>query len=328
MSAIEAEPVRATWQTELAQAIRDPQELIAALDLPTPLLAESEAGAKQFRVFVPRPFLSRMEPGNPADPLLRQVLPLVEEGHRVPGYGLDPLEELAATKEPGLLQKYSGRALLVTTGVCAIHCRYCFRRHFPYTEGALDAALQHIERDNSLEEVLLSGGDPLSLSPGKHQNLVRRLDAIPHLKRLRWHTRLPVVLPSRVNEELTDLFASLRTKPYVVIHANHAAELDASVEASLDRLREAGAILLNQAVLLRGVNDSLETLVDLSKRLVNLGVIPYYLHKLDPVAGAHHFEVGQKRGKELIQAMRAELPGYAVPTFVQELPGAASKVVV
>ena len=233
---------------------------------------------------------------------------------------------------PGLLQKYHGRVLMVTTGACAVHCRYCFRRHFPYAQvpkspAAWQPAIDQVAADSSVEEVILSGGDPLTLVDDHLAELVDRLARIPHLRRLRVHTRLPVVIPERVTDGLLEAITPARLTPIVVIHANHAAELDQRVADALVRLAEAGVLLLNQAVLLRGVNDNPDALVALSQRLIDLRVVPYYLHQLDRVAGAAHFEVPVEQGKRLIAALRAHLPGYAVPRYVQEIPGQPNKVV-
>jgi len=267
-----------------------------------------------------------MKSGDPHDPLLRQVLPLAAEEDDVPGYTADPLDEAAVESAPGLLHKYHGRALLVTTGVCAVHCRYCFRRHYPYEElpggiAAWEPALAAIAGDPSITEVILSGGDPLALSDERLALLAGRLEVIPHVRRLRVHSRLPIVIPERVEDDLLAWFASPRWTPVLVVHANHAAELDEQVAAGLARLAAAGVVLLNQSVLLRGVNDDGQALVELSERLIDCRVTPYYLHQLDRVRGAAHFAVSEARGLELIAELRARLPGYAVPRYVRETPG-------
>ncbi len=283
-----------------------------------------------FPVFVPLPFLSRIRKGDPRDPLLLQVLPSPREDDVVAGFTTDPLMEAEATQSPGLLQKYAGRVLLVATGVCAIHCRYCFRRHFPYEDSPKSLlqwseSLRQIKEDDSIREVILSGGDPLMLVDERLEQLINAINEIPHVKRLRIHTRMPIMIPQRVNERLLTLLKQSRLTAIMVIHANHANELDESVAAALGRLADAGVMLLNQSVLLRGINDNVETLVPLSERLVECRVMPYYLHKNDQVAGTAHFEVSIERGRELIEQMRARLPGYAVPRFVQEIPGELSK---
>lgn len=313
--------------------MRDPAELCRLLALPQEFAERAIAAAGGFPLFVPRGFLARIRPGDPIDPLLRQVLPVAEEFATVAGYSADPVNDAAAKRSPGLLQKYAGRALLITTGTCAVHCRYCFRRHYPYAEApkslaAWEPALAEIGADTSLHEVLLSGGDPLVLVDDFLAQLARRLAGIAHLRRLRIHTRLPVVIPERVCDELLGWLTGSRLTPIVVVHANHAAELDESVSRALGRLVDAGIVVLNQAVLLRGVNDSADALSALCERLVDLRVIPYYLHQLDPVAGAAHFEVPEHEGRALIAELAARLPGYAVPRYVREVPGGTSKTMI
>jgi EF-P beta-lysylation protein EpmB len=274
-----------------------------------------------------------MEPGNPHDPLLRQVLPVAAEGEDHPGFSADPVGDAAAALAPGLLQKYRGRALLVTTPACAIHCRYCFRRHYPYAEGSLSAdggaaAIAGIAADPSLTEVILSGGDPLMLDDAALLVLVKELAVVPHVQRLRIHSRLPVVLPSRITPALCRSLAQANLRVVTVIHANHPRELSDAAGLALDRLRGAGVLLLNQSVLLRGVNDDEDTLCDLSEGLFRRGVLPYYLHLLDAVRGAAHFEVPQRQALALMSALRLRLPGYLVPRLVREEHGAGSKIAV
>jgi len=321
-----------SWRAELRRAVRDPQELCRRLELPAELADRAVDGAGQFPVFVPPSYLARIRPGDPLDPLLRQVLPVAEETAPAPGFLRDPVGDAAATIQPGVLQKYYGRALLITTGACAVHCRYCFRRHFPYQEApqgsaAWDHALAAIRADASIAEVILSGGDPLMLVDRQLAELAERIAAIAHVQRLRIHTRLPIMIPSRVNKALLSWLTGSRLTPLVVVHANHAQELDAEVAAAVHRLRGAGVLVLNQAVLLRGVNDSVDAQLALSRRLIEMGVVPYYLHQLDRVAGAAHFEVPIADGRQMVRLLRTRLPGYAVPSYVQEVPGATSKVV-
>jgi EF-P beta-lysylation protein EpmB len=271
-----------------------------------------------------------MRPGDPADPLLRQVLPIGEELHEAPEFLTDPVNDGAARIAPGLLHKYAGRALMIATGTCAVHCRYCFRRHYPYGEEPrrLDdwqAAFESLRADDSIHEVLLSGGDPLVLSDGRLAALFDELAAIPHLRRVRIHSRLPIVLPDRVTGSLLDVLRGTRLQPVMVVHANHPQEIQDDCAESLRRLVAGGVPTLNQAVLLRGVNDDVESLAGLCESLIDLGVIPYYLHQLDRVQGAAHFEVAEDRGRELIEALHARLPGYAVPRYVREEPGAVGK---
>ena len=301
------------------------------MDLGDEWLPAARAAARLFPLRVPRGFVARMRPRDPRDPLLRQVLPLAEECLAVEGFGADPVGDLSAMVVPGVLHKYHGRVLLTATGACAVHCRYCFRRHFPYAEAnpVVDQwhqALDYIAGDESITEVILSGGDPLSLSDRRLAELTTRLEAIPHLRRLRLHTRLPIVLPERVNDELRDWLGATRLKTAVVVHANHANEVDASVIAALADLKGSGAELLNQSVLLRGVNDSTEALMALSEKLFEAGVLPYYLHLLDKVQGAAHFEVEEVAARRLMAELNRQLPGYLVPRLVREIPGAPGKV--
>lgn len=321
-------PVR--WQQALREAVRDPRELLDLLGLDRLAPRLSDEAMVQFPLRVPRGFVARMRRGDPSDPLLRQVLPLDDEMRPMPGFGLDAVGDGAAKTAPGVLQKYRGRALLVATGSCAIHCRYCFRRHFPYAEetAARDGwreAVDLIRQDASIEEVLLSGGDPLSLSNGKLAELTGALAVIPHLRRLRIHSRLPIVVPERVDDGLLDWLSTLPWPVTLVVHANHANEFDGTVDAALGRLRAAGAHLLNQAVLLRGVNDSVDALGALSERGFAAGVLPYYLHQLDRVAGVAHFEVDDARARALHAGLAAQLSGYLVPRLVREIPGDTGK---
>lgn len=318
------------WQSELADAIDTPEELIAALGLDRALSGPARAASESFRVRVPWSYVRRMRRGDPRDPLLLQVLPLGEELGERPGFVADPLGERAAIAAPALLQKYRGRALLIATPACAVHCRYCFRREFPYGEQADGPrwrdALAHIERDTEIEEIILSGGDPLSLSDARLAQLTGALEPIAHLRRLRVHTRLPIVLPSRVDTGLTNWVARLKWPLVIVVHANHPNEIDAEVRAACAALRGAGATLLNQSVLLAGVNDDAATLAELSRSLFEAGVLPYYLHLLDRVRGVAHFEVEQSRAERIAGELAAALPGYLVPRLVREQAGAPAKV--
>ncbi len=319
------------WQQELARAITDPETLLAATGLGTEWLPAARAAARLFPLRVPRGFVARIRRGDPHDPLLRQVLPLAEECVTASGFAADPVGDAAAMTVPGVLHKYRGRVLLTATGACAVHCRYCFRRHFPYADAnpAVDrwqAALGYIAGDASISEIILSGGDPLTLSDRRLGELTDALAAIPHVQRLRIHTRLPIVLPERVDAGLLAWFGSLRLPGVVVVHVNHANELDAAVKAALARLKDAGVQLLNQSVLLRGVNDSGDALVTLSEALFACGVLPYYLHLLDKVQGAAHFDVPEPTAQAIATDMRGRLPGYLVPRLVRERPGAAAKI--
>lgn len=318
----------ADWRAQLRDCYRDPRQLLADLDIDAGTL--SLAGHSDFPFRVTRAFASRMRRGDAGDALLRQVLPLTAEALEVAGYSADPLHETSHFADGGLIRKYGGRALLMATGACAIHCRYCFRREFPYGESvgnaALSAALAALAADPSLSEVILSGGDPLVLDDAALGSLLNRLAALPHLTRLRIHSRLPVVLPARVTPRLLDLFGNSRLQPVVVIHANHAQEIDDEVRAALAALRRAGVTLLNQAVLLQGVNDNANTLAALSEAVFKAGVLPYYVHVLDRVRGTAHFDTGDQRARHIERELRALLPGYLVPRFVREIPGASSKL--
>ena len=317
------------WRQLWRDSVTDTDELLALLGLQH-LGGHLPAANAGFALRVPRGFVARMRQGDPHDPLLRQVLPLDEEMQPVPGFSVDAVGDAAARAGHGVIHKYEGRALLVTTGSCAVHCRYCFRRHFPYAEetaaaGGWQEAVATIRADDSIHEVILSGGDPLSLATAKLIELTDALAAVAHVKRLRIHSRLPVVLPERVDD---GLLAWLRALPWplaFVIHANHGNEFDAAVDGALARLRNAGATLLNQAVLLRGVNDSVETLARLSERGYQAGALPYYLHQLDRVAGSAHFEVDDERARALHAALAARLPGYLVPRLVREVAGDPGK---
>lgn len=318
------------WQQAWRESVRDPRELLALLGLEKAAAGVSAAAAAQFPLRVPRGFIGRMRHGDPHDPLLRQVLPLDEEMQPAPGFSADAVGDGAARAGRGLIRKYRGRALLVATGSCAVNCRYCFRRHFPYSEETAAAAgwreaVAAIAADAGIDEVILSGGDPLSLATSKLGELTTALAAVPHLRRLRIHSRLPIVLPERVDRELLGWLDALPWPVTVVVHANHGNEFAPPVDAALAKLRDAGATLLNQAVLLRGVNDDEDALADLFERGFEAGVLPYYLHQLDRVSGAAHFEVPDARALALHGALRRRLSGYLVPRLVREVAGDASK---
>jgi EF-P beta-lysylation protein EpmB len=326
----ESDEAAPLWKRELAEAFTRAPALLAYLGLDSASLARDIDTARDFPMLVPRSYADAMRRGDPADPLLRQVLPLKSERKRVAGYARDPVDDTAARRAPGLLQKYAGRALLMPTGACAVHCRYCFRRHYPYADSGprgkrLDDVLQTLADAVDINEVILSGGDPLMLDDSALAELTARLAQIAHLRRLRLHTRLPVVLPSRITASLCRTFAECRLRPVVVIHANHPAELGPATRAALARLRACGTILFNQSVLLRGVNDDAAVLAALAEALFEAGVVNYYLHQLDRVEGAAHFEVPDDRALSLMAELRAWLPGYLVPRLVREEPGAPSK---
>lgn len=316
------------WRRALAEAVTRPAELLALLRLPEEPAAET--AAQPFGLRVPRGFIARMCPGDRRDPLLLQVLPDAVECQAAVGYLNDPLGEATAMAAPGLLHKYRGRALLTLTGACGIHCRYCFRRHYPYAEANpsgrhWEQARAYIAADPSLREIILSGGDPLSLSDERLAALVAELAAIPHLRRLRIHSRLPVVLPERITDELLGWLAGSRLRPVLVVHANHPNEIDAAVRDGLRRVTAAGIPVLNQSVLLHGVNADADSLCALSEVLFEAGVLPYYLHQLDRVQGAAHFAVDDARARALLRTMRARLPGYLVPRLVREQAGEPAK---
>lgn len=323
-------PARPRWQRLMAESITRPADLLAALDLDPALPALEAERLRDFPIRVPRGFVARMQRGNPADPLFLQVWPSTLEADAVPGFTTDAVGDLAKLKGGGLIHKYAGRALVVTTGACAINCRYCFRRHFPYgdalaSRGHWRATLDELDADHSIEEVILSGGDPLALADDKLAEFVASLDARPWIRRLRLHTRVPVVLPERVDEPLLDWLGKTRLQKVVVLHINHANEIDEAVADACAKLRAAGATVLNQAVLLRDVNDSADAQARLSERCFAAGVLPYYLFVLDRVAGAAHFDVSESQAQALMQTLAARLPGYLVPRLVREIAGQPAK---
>ncbi|MDD5394280.1 MAG: EF-P beta-lysylation protein EpmB [Thiothrix sp.] len=320
----------ALWQRELAAAVRDPQALLRLLDLPDG--NTSSKAAQQFRLLAPHSYIARMKKGDCHDPLLRQVLPLDDELQVVEGFNQDPVGDQHSVVADGVLHKYHGRVLLVTTGACAVHCRYCFRRHFPYSESnpvkaEWEGALAYIRANPDVREVILSGGDPLTLADERLAVLFRQLRDMPQVTRVRFHSRLPVVLPSRIDASFLQLLHEIPQQTVMVIHANHAQELDADdVRQALAALRAAGVTLFNQAVLLRGVNDSVQAQADLSESLFAHGVMPYYLHLLDRVAGAAHFEVAETEAVRLLETLRKRLPGFLVPKLVREVAGEKAKM--
>ena len=317
------------WQAQLQRAWRDPAALLRHLGHDPDRFGL--ASAETFPFLVTEAFAARMRAEDPDDPLLRQVLPLAAEDRRAPGFGPDPVGDAASRTARGVLHKYRGRALLITTGACPIHCRYCFRREFDYAgDGlsgtALAGAVDYIAATADIEEVILSGGDPLMLGDRKLKQLTDALAPIPHYRRLRIHSRIPVTLPARIDDAFVEWLAKLDRQVVVVVHANHANEFDREVAGALSRLREAGATILNQAVLLAGVNDSVPALARWMEAGFNAGTLPYYLHMLDRISGSAHFEVGRERAIALIRGLRERLPGYMVPRLVEERAGAASKL--
>lgn len=318
------------WQHALREAFTRPAELLDYLQIDPALPALNLAALRDFPLRVPRGFAARMRKGDPDDPLFLQVWPRPDESEIVPGFGTDAVGDLKKARDGGIIHKYHGRALLITTGACAVHCRYCFRRHFPYSDqlAARDhwqEALQTLAGDPSIEEVILSGGDPLSLSDDKLAELAEALDGIAHLRRLRIHTRQPIVLPERIDERLLGWLARSRLQKVIVLHVNHPDELDTTVADALEPLRALRIPLLNQAVLLRGINDSADTLQSLSEKLFACGILPYYLHLIDRVQGAAHFEVELEAARGLAKELASRVPGYLMPRLAREDAGAASK---
>lgn len=326
------EKIRQTprWQQTLAQSIQSIDELLDYVHLSRDQVTISDTASQQFSLKIPRGYADRIQPGNHHDPLLRQILPITDEDIPVQNYIMDPVGDQNTLVTDGVLQKYPGRVLLLTTGSCAIHCRYCFRRHFPYSQHNAArsdwvAAIQYLQSNKDIHEVILSGGDPLMLSDEKLSHLVEKIDKISHINTLRIHTRMPVVLPERINDDLIHWLTHSRLKKVIVIHSNHSQEINQAVISSLARLQQAGVTLLNQSVLLKDINDSGSELIALSHVLFKGGVLPYYLHLLDPVAGASHFEVKTEKACTLISDMQSQLPGYLVPKLVREIAGEQSK---
>ncbi len=325
---------RDDWQSQLRDAISTAEQLLAMLGLQPEDVGYSAAACADFGLKVPLAFARRMRAGDPHDPLLLQVLARGEELTETAGFSSDPLGEIGtANPVRGIIHKYHGRVLLILSGGCAVNCRYCFRRHFPYTDNRNSRrewreALGYIRRDAQISEVILSGGDPLLASDDYLDELVTQIAGIGHVRRLRIHTRLPVVIPDRVTTGLIEAITRQNLQTVTVIHSNHASEMDTSVDAALALMNRSGITLLNQSVLLAGVNDNIQALSNLSERLFSAGVLPYYLHLLDRVQGAAHFDVPEARARELHAAIRATLPGYLVPRLVREVAGAQSKVTV
>lgn len=287
---------------------------------------------RDFPTFVTLELADRVVSGDLGDPILRQILPVADEDVATPGFGGDPVGDLPAASGGGLIHKYDGRALLITTAACGVHCRYCFRREFPYQEQSSRGvkyapAIEAIAADDSITEVILSGGDPLTLDDNAIDELMNHLESISHVQRIRIHSRMPIVVPSRITDRLVDRLRCSRLTAWMVVHCNHAQEIDAEVAESFASLVDGGIPTLNQSVLLAGVNDDVDTLLHLSETLINHRVMPYYLHQLDRAAGVAHFEVPLSRGIDLIEQLRKRLPGYAVPTYVTDQPGRASKTV-
>lgn len=322
-----------SWQQHLQQVITDPNELFDQLELNKEHLPSAIRASNDFLLKVPRPLLARIEKGNINDPILRQVLPIADELNVIPGYSIDPVGE-QHNQPTGIIHKYHGRALFIVNGHCAVNCRYCFRRHFPYNENQLnraqwEEAIHHIQQDTSISEIIYSGGDPLASSDKQLSWLTQQITAIPHVKRLRIHTRLPIVIPNRITSATLEWMTQQQLSTIVVLHVNHPNELnDATLRESILAMKSAGITVLNQAVLLKGVNDASDILIKLSEALFESGVLPYYLHVLDKVDGSAHFDITDDDAKELHQKITAQLPGYLVPKLVREVADKPSKIAI
>lgn len=319
-----------SWQASLQQVIRKPSELLEILQL-SPKQVDLDPSQLNFPLRVPREYVAKMMPGEASDPLLLQILPSQQEQENHPGYLDDPVGDLAKNPIPGLIHKYTSRVLLIINGSCAIHCRYCFRRHFPYDEHKpskvrWQQALDYISSHPEINEVILSGGDPLTLSDSQLAWLTRAIDAIPHVSRLRIHSRTIAMISQRVCPALLEWITSLSIKVILVNHINHANEIDTAFDKAMYCLQRAGVTLLNQAVLLKGINDTVEAQIALSERLFSAGVLPYYLNLLDKVQGAAHFDTPEAHASQLMQKLRCELPGFLVPQLVREVAGEPYKV--
>ena len=318
-----------SWQEQLQQSITDPEKLLQTLELDSTLLPAAKLASQQFALRVPLSFVKRMELGNIDDPLLKQVLPLQQELIAHSGYSADPLTE-QNNNQAGLIQKYHGRVLLLVSSYCAVNCRYCFRRHFPYEDNRLNrtqwsAVIQQIADNTSIEEVIYSGGDPLSASDKQLQWLTEQIALIPHIKRLRIHSRLPVVIPDRINDDCLNWLSSHHLQTIFVLHINHPNEINSELIEAINKLKNHNITLLNQSVLLKGINDDSNTLKTLSEALFSTQIMPYYLHLLDKVAGASHFDIPLEQAETLYRQLLASLPGYLVPKLVKEVPGEPSK---
>ncbi|KOO06541.1 EF-P beta-lysylation protein EpmB [Vibrio hepatarius] len=321
--------VEQNWLKQLANGISDPQKLLEQLEIDPEPWQNGFDARKLFAQRVPQSFVERMQKGNPFDPLLRQVLPLSAEFEVHPGYSNDPLQE-QNNDIPGLLHKYRNRALMIVKGGCAINCRYCFRRHFPYQENKGNKAtwqqsLDYLAQHDELNEVILSGGDPLMAKDDELRWLIDHIADIPHIKRLRIHSRLPVVIPARVTDELVSLLAGTRLQVILVTHINHAQEINQELSDALSKLKRVGVTLLNQGVMLKGVNDSVDAQVQLSEALFDSGVLPYYIHVLDKVQGAAHFYISDQQAKAIMAGVIERVSGYLVPKLTREIGGRSSK---
>lgn len=318
------------WQSQLTSAITSPKQLLTMLKLDTSLLPAAFEASQNFKLKAPLSYVKRIKQGDINDPLLKQILPIDAECLEVGGYGKDPLQEWSQNPTDGVIHKYQGRLLLIVSGACAINCRFCFRRHFPYEDNrlsrdSLQKAIDYIAADTSISEVIFSGGDPLANSDKRLSAIISQLNMIPHLDTLRVHTRLPIMIPERVTDELITLLSTQRLKPVVVLHCNHSNEINEEVQRAIQKMAQAGITLLNQTVLLKGINDSADSLLALNKKLFHASVLPYYLHLLDPVQGAAHFDVKEPKAIEIMQQLSAKSPGYLVPKLVREIAGKPNK---
>ncbi len=322
-----------TWQQELGKAFTKLETLLTYLELDINDLSDFERANQSFPLLVTKSFASRIKKNDPTDPLLRQVLPIPSELNLNSLYTKDPVGDDNATVLPGLIHKYHGRVLMIVTGACAIHCRYCFRRSFPYTDNSahpsqLQQTVEYLQQNKEIDEVILSGGDPLTLNDQRISKIINAIESINHIKRLRIHSRLPIVLPSRVTDSLLQSLSSSKLKLVMVLHINHPNEISDSVKEVISALKNNSITLLNQSVLLKGVNDDVNTLVDLSHQLFNNNIQPYYLHLLDKVEGAMHFDISREDARTLYKKVQQKLPGYLVPKLVSEIPGEGSKTLI
>ena len=318
------------WKAELSNCVSSIDELLNQLGLKPEDLNATEQAASKFPIKVPQPFVQLMEYGNPNDPLLKQVLPITSELQVDSNFSTDPVGESSFNPVPGIVHKYRNRVLMIISPNCAINCRYCFRRHFPYDDNRQSKqqwlkALDYLKTKPEINEVIYSGGDPLAANDNFLRWLTGEIESIQHIKRLRIHTRLPVVIPSRIDDQLLNWLSNTRLKPTFVLHINHANEIDTALSQGVNRLKQAGILVLNQSVLLKGVNDTSDQLINLSEKLFDIDIMPYYLHMLDPVQGASHFDVPEDRAVEIFSQIQAELPGFLVPKLVQERAGETSK---
>ena len=332
MADIEKKSLIPSWQQELQSAFTNISDLLRFLHLNVDDLSTFHDAAKDFPLLVTENYAKRIRKADWNDPLLQQVLPHPNELEKHPGFLSDPVGDEQASVSPGLLHKYHGRVLMITTAACAIHCRYCFRREFPYSDNSahrsqLDSIKQYLSSNPSVTEVILSGGDPLTLSDSKFTHLFEFISKLPQVERIRIHTRLPIVLPSRITQALLDTLSASNKKVIIVIHANHPNELSTDVSNALLAIKNIGVTLLNQTVLLRGINDDADTLTELSHRLFNCHTLPYYLHVLDKVAGAMHFDSTMQHTYELYDQMKQNLSGYLVPKLVCEEAGKPYKTI-